>query len=78
VALNRGRGIQARLHREREREREREEKWGGSGTLFLGDWGQTTISPDLKVPRQCAFIVLVELTHTIGIDFYMTFEVAEV
>jgi hypothetical protein len=38
-------------------------------------WGrQNTISPGLKVPRQCPLILLVEVMHMIGINFYMALE----
>jgi hypothetical protein len=30
--------------------------------------------PVLKVPRQCSFVLLVEVMHMIGINFYMTLE----
>jgi hypothetical protein len=32
--------------------------------------GQEIISPVLKVPRQCPLVLLVEVMHMIGINFY--------
>jgi hypothetical protein len=43
-------------------------------TTFEGE-GQETISPVLKVPRQCPLVLLVEVIHMIGINcFYMALE----
>jgi hypothetical protein len=41
-------------------------------TLRRGE--QETISPVLKVPRQCPLVLLVEAIHMIGINFYITLE----
>jgi hypothetical protein len=41
-------------------------------TVFGGERGQENISPILKVPRQCQFALLVEVTHMIGTNFYMS------
>jgi hypothetical protein len=32
------------------------------------------ICPDMKVPRQCPFVLLVETMHLIGIELYLTLE----
>jgi hypothetical protein len=42
-------------------------------TIF-GGGGQEIISLGLKVPRQCPLVLLVEVLHKIGINFYMTME----
>jgi hypothetical protein len=47
------------------RRREEKRKWGGSE-----EGAQGTISPILKVPRQCP-LVLVEALNIIGINFFM-------
>jgi hypothetical protein len=44
-------------------------KWGGSKRHYIGGGGQETISPILKVPRQCPLVLLVEELHMIGISF---------
>jgi hypothetical protein len=43
-----------------------------TGTTF--GRGQETMSPVFKVPRQCPLVLLVEVMHMIGINFYMTLE----
>jgi hypothetical protein len=41
-------------------------------TLGFASWGkgQKTISPVLKVPRQCPLVLLAEVMNMIGINFY--------
>jgi hypothetical protein len=41
-------------------------------TFGVGEY--ENIFPILKVPRQCPLVLLVEATHMIGINFYMTLE----
>jgi hypothetical protein len=53
----------------------REEKESGAvvrDTRFGGVGGQETISPLLKVPRQCPLVLLAEVMHMIGTNFYDT------
>jgi hypothetical protein len=50
---------------EEEEEEEEQEQEQESGEVV----GQGTISPVLDVPRQCPFVLLVEVTHMIGINF---------
>jgi hypothetical protein len=53
----------------RDRER-KEEKWGGSETHYMeGGGGQEVLSPVLKVPRHYPLVHLVEIMHTVGINF---------
>jgi hypothetical protein len=50
-----------------------EEKETGDtvGDTTLGGRGeQKTIFPVLKVPRQCPLVLLVEIMHMFGINFY--------
>jgi hypothetical protein len=55
-----------------EREREiRDRKWG-EVVRDATFGGEETISPVLKVPRQCPLVLLV--MHMIKINFYMTLE----
>jgi hypothetical protein len=57
-----------------ERERDREvRKWGGSERHYIWGEGQETtrITPVLKVPRQCPFVLLVEVMRMIGINFFI-------
>jgi hypothetical protein len=67
-----------RREEKRREEKRREEKESGEvvrDTTFLGGGGQETIIPVLKVPRQCSLVLLVEVMHMIGINFfYMTLE----
>jgi hypothetical protein len=54
-----------------EKRREEKRREGGEvmrDTTFEG--GQETISAVLKVPRQCSLVLLVQVTHMIGINFY--------
>jgi hypothetical protein len=45
-------------------------KWGGSERHCIGGGGeQETVSPVLKVPRQCPLLLLVEVLRMIGIKF---------
>jgi hypothetical protein len=39
--------------------REKREKVGGSERHYIWGWGQETISPVLKVPRECPLVLLV-------------------
>jgi hypothetical protein len=51
----------------------REEKESGEvvrETTFVGRRGQETVSPVLKVPRQCPLVLLVVIMHMIGINFF--------
>jgi hypothetical protein len=48
-------------------ERGKRKKRGGSETLHLRG-GEETVSPVLKVPRQCPLLLLVEVMHMIGIN----------
>jgi hypothetical protein len=58
-------------HLKAEIERERgERKWGGSERHYIWGAGQETIYPILKVPRQCPLILLVEVMHMMGINFF--------
>jgi hypothetical protein len=51
-------------------EEEKKRKKGGvSEGPYIWGGGQGTISPVLKVPRQCPFLFLVEVRHTIGIVY---------
>jgi hypothetical protein len=52
----------------RERERERESCMVERDIIFVG---QEIISPVLKVPRQCPLVLLVEVIHMIGINFFI-------
>jgi hypothetical protein len=38
-------------------------------TIFV--WGEETIYPVLKVPRQCSLVLLVEVTHMVGINVFV-------
>jgi hypothetical protein len=50
-------------------------KWGGNERDHIwGGGGQETISPVLKIPRQCQFVLLVDVTHMIRINIFMTLE----
>jgi hypothetical protein len=52
--------LKAKKKKQRERERERERKFGVvMRDTTLGGGGQETISPVLKVPRQCPLVLLV-------------------
>jgi hypothetical protein len=63
-----------RREEKRREEKRREEKSGVVVRHYI--WGgQETVSPVLKVPRQCPFVSLVEISHMIGINyFYMMLE----
>jgi hypothetical protein len=50
------------------REIERERKWGDSEEHYI--WGER----QEKVPRQCPLVLLVEVMHMFGINFFMTLE----
>jgi hypothetical protein len=57
----------------RGREREREERNGEvvrDTTFWGGVRKKETISPVLKVSRQCPLVLLVEAAHIIGIRFF--------
>jgi hypothetical protein len=50
------------------REREREKR-GSSERHYIWGWNQETISPGLKVLRQCPLVLLVEVIHMFGFRF---------
>jgi hypothetical protein len=53
---------------EKRREEKRREEKRRCETLYLG-WGQETLFPAVKVPRQCPFVLLVDVMHMIEINF---------
>jgi hypothetical protein len=55
------------------KEEERKEKASGEVVRdnIFGGGGQETTSPVLKVPWQCPLVLLADLIHMMGTDFFM-------